>query len=136
MRPLVKPACKGVSDREANLPSVIYQIVVGGGSIIPDEGQPLDVVGWYPNGTVAIGIVPYGAGQIILSNPHPNITGDRAERFRDFVMHVHAERWGWDDKMIARGEEIIKINKDLDGPKPDWELSKAMLSYAYKKASH
>jgi len=121
--------------REANLPSVIYQIVVGGGSIIPDEGQPLDVVGWYPNGTVAIGIVPYGDGRIILSNPHPNITGDRAEQYRDQVMTIHARRWGWSDEMIDKRKEIIKTNKDLDGSKPDWELSKAMLSYAYKKAS-
>ena len=121
--------------REANLPSVIYQIVVGGGSIIPDEGQPLDVIGWYPNGTAAIGIVPYGAGKIILSNPHPNITGNKAERFRDYVMLYHAKRWGWNDKMIAKGKEIIKTNKDIDGSKPDWELSKAMLSYAYKYGS-
>jgi glutamine amidotransferase-like uncharacterized protein len=122
--------------REANLPSVIYQIVVGGGSIIPDEGQPLDVVGWYPNGTVAIGIVPYGDGRIILSNPHPNITGYRAEIYRYHVMTDHARRWGWNDEMIDKGKEIIKTNKDLDGSKPDWELSKAMLSYAYRKASH
>jgi glutamine amidotransferase-like uncharacterized protein len=122
--------------REANLPPIIYQIVVGGGSIIPDEGQPLDIVGWYPNGTVAIGIVPYGHGKIIMSNPHPNITGSDAEFWRNSIMTNHARRWGWSDKMIAKGEELMKTNKDLDGPKPDQELSKAMLSYAYKKASY
>jgi glutamine amidotransferase-like uncharacterized protein len=122
--------------REANLPPIIYQIVVGGGSIIPDEGQPLDVVGWYPNGTVAIGIVPYGHGKIILSNPHPNITGSDAEVWRKTIMTTHARRWGWNDKMIAKGKELIKTNIDIDGPEPDRALSKAMLSYAYKKASH
>jgi glutamine amidotransferase-like uncharacterized protein len=121
--------------REANLPSVIYQLVVGGGSIIPDEGQPLDVIGWYPNGTAAIGIVPYGDGRIIMSNPHPNVTGNRAEIWRHHLMTIYSKSWGWNDKLIAKGEEIIKTNKDLDGSKPDWELAKAMLSYAYKKAS-
>jgi hypothetical protein len=44
---------------------VIYQIVARGGSITPSENQPLDVVGWYPNGTAAIGIVSYGMGNYI-----------------------------------------------------------------------
>ena len=122
--------------REANLPSVIHMMVSGGGSIIPSEGQPLDVVGWYPNGTAAIRIVPYGQGRIILSNPHPNITGGRADRWRfKGVMGQHAKRWGWTEEMIAEGRKLIKSDKDPDGPEPDWALAKAMLSYAYKKAS-
>ena len=70
-----------------------------------------------------------------MSNPHPNVTGNRAEIWRHHLMTIYSKSWGWNDKLIARGEEIIKTNKDLDGPKPDWELAKAMLSYAYKKAS-
>lgn len=122
--------------REANLPSVIHMMVSGGGSIIPSEGQPLDVVGCYPNGTAAIGIVPYGQGRIILSNPHPNITGEWANRWRfNGVMGPHAMRFGWTDEMIAKGRELVKSDKDPDGPEPDWALAKAMLSYAYRKAS-
>ena len=102
--------------------------------MIPSKGQPLEVIGWYPNGTAAIGVVPYGQGQIILTNPHPNITGSRAERWREYAMGRYALRWGWTWKMVAEGQKVIRTNKDLDGPKPDWALAKAMLSYAYKKA--
>jgi hypothetical protein len=90
--------------REANLPLVIYQIVVGGGSILPDEGQLLEVVGWFPNGTAAIGIAPYGQGRIIMSNPHPNIHGDLAKKWRNNVMDEHARRWGWTEKMVQEGK--------------------------------
>jgi glutamine amidotransferase-like uncharacterized protein len=121
--------------REANLPPVIHQIVVGGGSILPDEGQPLDVVGWFPNGTAAIGIVPYGHGRIIMSNPHTNITGQLAEKWRHGVMTIHARRWGWTEEMIREGQKLIQETPDPDGPEPDLALARAMLSYAYKKAS-
>jgi hypothetical protein len=121
--------------RTANLPSVIHQVVVGGGSIIPHKGQPLDVVGWYPNGTAAIGIAPYGRGRIIMSNPHPNITGRMAEHFKKYVMTGHARNWNWTEEMIAKGKRLIEDVRDPDGPEPDWTLSKAMLSYAYNKAS-
>ena len=121
--------------KEANLPLVIHQIVVGGGSILPDKGQPLDVVGWFPNNTAAIGVVPYGKGRIIMSNPHPNITGGLAKEWRSRIMSIHARRWGWTEQMVRKGEKLIEETPDPDGPEPDWALSKAMLSYAYKKAS-
>lgn len=121
--------------KEANLPPVIHQIVVGGGSILPDKGQSLDVVGWFPNNTAAIGIVPYGKGRIIMSNPHPNITGVVAKEWRSRIMSAHARRWGWTEEMVRIGEKLIKETPDPDGPDPDWALAKAMLSYAYKKAS-
>jgi hypothetical protein len=123
--------------REGKLSSVIYQIVSGGGSILPDEGQPLDVVGWYPNGMPAIGIVPYGQGRIIMCNPHPNITGKRAEIWRTRILNddEYMKHVGWTREMITQERKVIEIDKDLDGPEPDWALSKAMLSYAYGKAS-
>jgi hypothetical protein len=34
--------------REAKVPPVVYIIVTGAGSIIPDKGQPLDAVAWFP----------------------------------------------------------------------------------------
>jgi hypothetical protein len=121
--------------RQSKLPPVIHQIVVGGGSILPDDGQALDVVGWFPNGTAAIGIVPYGQGRIIMSNPHPNITGQLAERWRRGVMTKHAKRWGWTEEMIKEGQKLIEETPDPDGPEPDWALTKAMLFYAYQKAA-
>jgi hypothetical protein len=93
-------------------------------------------VGWFPNGTAAIGIVPYGQGRIIMSNPHPNITGPLAKRFRSTVMTEHARRWGWTEEMIKEGQKLIQQTPDPDGPEPDWALAKAMLFYAYKKASN
>jgi hypothetical protein len=122
--------------RSAKLPPVIYQVVVGGGSIIPDKGQPLDVVGWFPNGTAAIGIIPYGRGRIIMSNPHPNITGEMAQRWiADGVLGKHARRWGWTEQMLADAMQLIKTEGDPDGAEPDWALAKAMLWYSYQKAS-
>ena len=121
--------------KEYNLPPIIYQLVVGGGSIIPDEGQALDVVGWYPNDTAAIGIVPYGQGRIIMSNPHPNITDEEGRHWRrEVLMGDYARRWGWTEEMLA--EELKRPYDDPDGPEPDRALAKAMLLYAYKKASH
>jgi hypothetical protein len=71
-----------------------------------------------------------------LSNPHPNITGERAWKWLPKgVLGAHAKRWGWTEKMIAEGLKLIETEGDPDGPEPDWALSKAMLSYAYKKAS-
>jgi glutamine amidotransferase-like uncharacterized protein len=121
--------------KEANLPPVIHQIVVGGGSILPDKGQSLDVVGWFPNNTAAIGIVPYGKGRIIMSNPHPNITGVVAKEWRSRIMSAHARRWGWTEEMVRIGEKLIKETPDPDGPDPDWALAKAILAYVHKKAS-
>jgi len=119
--------------KEANLPSVVCQTVVGGGSIIAAEGQPLDIVGWYPNGTVAIGIVPYGKGRIIMSNPHPNITGKAAEMWIS-RWQIHARQMFWTEDMISKEKEVLKDSIDPDGPEPDWALAKAMLFHAYKKA--
>jgi glutamine amidotransferase-like uncharacterized protein len=124
--------------QEAKLPPVIYQLVTGGGSILPEKGQPLDVVGWFPNGTAAIGIVPYGKGRIIMSNPHPNITRERAWKWfknPNAIFGEYAKQRGWTEEMIAEQLKLLETEGDPDGPEPDWALSKAMLFYAYKKAS-
>jgi hypothetical protein len=122
--------------REAHLPPVIHAMVTGAGSIIPDKNQPLDVVTWFPNGTAAIGIVPYGRGRIILSGPHPNITGQKAEKWREVIMCGDYARWcGLTWQMIRENQKTIQSNPDPDGPEPDWALAKGMLSYACKKAS-
>jgi hypothetical protein len=121
--------------REAKVPPVVHIIVTGAGSIIPDEGQPLDVVAWFPNGTAAIGVVPYGSGRVILSGPHPNITGERVKIWRKVKMGNYAKWHGATEKTIQENWEKMHSNPDPDGPEPDWALAKAMLSYAYKEAS-
>jgi hypothetical protein len=121
--------------REAKIPSVVHVIVTGAGSIIPDKGQPLDVVAWFPNGTVAIGVVPYGRGRIIMSGPHPNITGERVKQWRKSMMGNYAKWFRVTEKTIQENWERMNSNPDPDGPEPDWALAKAMLSYAYRKAS-
>ncbi len=121
--------------RKGELPEVVHQVVVGGGSILPEENQPLDVVGWYPNGTAAIAIAPYGRGHLIMSNPHPNITGAYIERLFSKSMEIHTKNWGWTDEQIAKGKKVFAdAHKDPDGPEPDWALAKSMLSYAFEKA--
>ena len=121
--------------REAKVPPVVHIIVTGAGSIIPDEGQPLDVVAWFPNGTVALAVVPYGSGRVILSGPHPNITGERAEIFRKRIMGNYAKWFRVTENTIQENWGKMNSNPDPDGPEPDWALSKAILSYAYKEAS-
>jgi hypothetical protein len=37
--------------------------------------------------------------------------------------------------MIEEGKAEIQKDQDPDGPEPDLALSRAMLSYAYKKAA-
>jgi hypothetical protein len=69
-----------------------------------------------------------------MSNPHPNITGERADQWRFRVTTEHAARWGWTPKMIEEGKAEIQKDKDPDGPGPDLAVSRAMLSYAYEKA--
>jgi glutamine amidotransferase-like uncharacterized protein len=121
--------------QQAKLPRFVHQLVVGGGSIIPSQGQLIDIVGWYPNGTVAIGVVPYGKGHIIMSNPHPNITGEdvKALHSEGWETHVRKDLF-WTEDMISKEKQVLKNMIDPDGWEPDWALAKGMLSYAYKKA--
>jgi len=124
--------------RGANLPAVIPQIVVGSGSLFPDKDQPFDIIGWYPNGTIAMGVVPYGSGRVILSNPHPNQTGPDAARSREgAISGKHARKWGWTDEMIKEMRKILQDNPvpSRQQERDSWELAKAMLIYAHRKAS-
>jgi len=121
--------------KEARVLPVVHILVSGAGSIIPEKGQPLDVVAWFPNGTAALAVVPYGSGRVILSGPHPNITGERAEIFRKRIMGNYAKWFRVTEKTIQENWEKMNSNPDPDGPEPDWALSKAILSYAYKEAS-
>jgi glutamine amidotransferase-like uncharacterized protein len=121
--------------REAKVPPVVHIIVTGAGSIVADAGQSLDVVAWFPNGTAAIAVAPYGLGRVIMSGPHPNITGERAARWREGMMGKYASWYGTTEETIRQNKKTMQANPDPDGEEPDWALAKAMLSYAYKQAS-
>ena len=121
--------------REAKVPPVVHIIVTGAGSIIADAGQSLDIVAWFPNGTVAIAVVPYGSGRVILSGPHPNITGERAENWQKGMLGKYANWYGATEETIRENRKRMQANPDPDGEKPDWALAKSMLSYAFKEAS-
>lgn len=70
-----------------------------------------------------------------MSNPHPNITGERAQKWiTENILSSYARRWGWTEQMIADGLKLVQTEGDPDGPDPDWALAKAMLAYAFKKA--
>jgi len=87
-------------------------------------------------GGIAIGAIPYGKGQIILTNPHPNIAGGDAETWRwSTGMSNHRMRWGWTSKVSTQGLKKMRNNKDLDGSLPDRSLAKAMPICAYEKES-
>jgi glutamine amidotransferase-like uncharacterized protein len=119
-----------------NLPDTIYQTVVGGGSLFPYKGEKIDVIGWFSDGGIAIGAIPYGKGQIILTNPHPNIAGAEAETWRwSRGASEHRLRWGWTHQMVAEDAEVMRNSRDPDGSLPDLALAKAMLIWAYEKAS-
>lgn len=85
-----------------------------------------------------MGIVPYGSGRIILSNPHPNQTGPGAARNRQEILSgAHARKWGWTDEMIKEIPNLLRDNPvpDRQQERDSWNLAKAMLLYSYKKAS-
>ena len=72
-----------------------------------------------------------------MSNPHPNITGERAWKWLKHpngLYGEYAKQRGWTEEMIAQQHRLLEEEGDPDGPEPDWALSKGMLSYAYKKA--
>ena len=70
-----------------------------------------------------------------MSNPHPNITGEEAKRLFSKRMKIHTKNWGWTNEQIDYGKKLFESIEDPDGSEPDWALAKAMLSYAYEKAS-
>jgi hypothetical protein len=122
--------------RGANLPAVIPQIVVGSGSLFPDKDQPFDTIGWYPDGTIAMGVVPYGAGRVVLSNPHPNQTGPHAAGSRwGIISGKHAQKWGWTNTMVKEMSKIIQENPVPNSREEEdsRKLAQAMLIYAYQK---
>lgn len=60
----------------------IYPCVFGWLDLTPDPGQPMEVIGWPPDGAATIGIVKYGDGYVYLVSPHPDLT------IEDYYKHM------------------------------------------------
>lgn len=132
---------------QGELPDEVYLSTVASPSLIPDEGEPMEVVGWFPNGSRAIGIVKYGNGHLFLVPPHVSQTYES-------VLNLYIRRWENEEswrhgirgrtsgisereckKFFDEGKSILLKEGDPDGRKHDRLLAKAMLINAATRAS-
>ena len=121
---------------KAALPDTLHLSVVGGGSLIPDRDQTMEVIGWFPNGTVAIGVVRYGDGHLYMVAPHPSITLENSGAFmKRLVSGPYARAWGVTEEQVSEALSILDREGDPDGPAPDLTLMKAILKDAAARAS-
>jgi hypothetical protein len=122
--------------KKAKLPDTAYLLVTGGSSQIPHSSQPIEVIGWFPNGTAAISVLKHGNGHLYMVAPHPNIT---LENGRDWIRNTisgkYAGRHGLDDQQINEAVSILQREGDPDGPAPDLMLTKAILLDAAERAT-
>jgi len=119
----------------AHLPETIYLCTIGSGSLIPNNDQKMEVIGWFPNGTASMGIVKYGEGHLYLISPHPAMTMENAgDLIKYHVMGTHAKRWGWDERCIKMAQEAFDREGDPDGPDSDYILMKAILQDASERS--
>jgi hypothetical protein len=122
--------------KNANLPDTVYLWVSGGGSLIPDPGQSMEVIGSFPNGTAAIGVVKYGNGNVYLVAPHPNLNLDNAiTGTKNIVSSSYAKLFGVSDEQMTEALSILEKEGDPDGSTPDLTLMRAILQDAAARAS-
>lgn len=122
--------------KKAKLPEKVYLLVTGGGSLIPNADQPMEVIGWFPNGTAAIAIVKYGDGHLYMVAPHPNLTLENSfDWTRRFVAGRLPRIWGLNDEQINESLSVLDGEGDPDGSTPDLTLMKVILKDAADRAS-
>ena len=122
--------------KRAKLPHTVYLLVVGGSSQIPAVFQPIEVIGWFPNGTAAISVLKHGSGHLYMVAPHPNITLENGKDWiRDTISGKYPRMMGLDDQQINEAVSILKREGDPDGPAPDLMLTKAILMDAAERAT-
>jgi hypothetical protein len=121
--------------KNTHLLETIYLCTIGSGSLMPNKDQQMEVLGWFPNGTAAMGIVKYGEGHLYLISPHPSMTLENSGAIIKMVtMGRHAKHYGWDEKQITTANEILDAEGDPDGPDPDYILMKAILQDAWERS--
>jgi hypothetical protein len=122
--------------KKAKLPHTVYLLVVGGSSQIPTTFQPIEVIGWFPNGTAAISVLKHGNGHLYMVAPHPNITLENGRDWvRDTISGKYPKKNGLDDQQINEAVSILKKEGDPDGPVPDLMLTKGILMDAAERAT-
>ena len=122
--------------KEAKLPEKVYVLVTGGGSLIPNADQPMEVIGSFPNEKAAIAIVRYGDGHLYMVSPHPNLTLENSGDWtRRFLAGNYPRMYGLSDGQINEAVAILDKEGDPDGPEPDLLLMKAILKDAADRAS-
>ena len=103
---------------KAALPDTLHLSVVGGGSLIPDRDQTMEVIGWFPNGTVAIGVVRYGDGHLYMVAPHPSITLENSGAFmKRLVSGPYARAWGVTEEQVSEALSILDEEARMGQPR-------------------
>jgi len=121
--------------KRAKLPDTVYLMVAGGGSLMPDPSQQIEVIGWFPNATAAIAVLKHGNGHLFMVAPHPNITLENSRDWiRDGISGKYARRVGLNDRQINEAVSILNKEGDPDGPAPDLMLMRAILMDAAERA--
>lgn len=121
----------------AKLQETVYLSTVASPSLIPNPDQSMEVIGWFPNGDAAIGIIKYGDGHLYMVPPHVSQT------FKS-VLELYIRRWeairyfdqqGISEEIFNEGKAILMNEGDPDGSEPDLALAKALLNDAAGRAS-
>jgi hypothetical protein len=125
---------------EAKLPEKIYLSTVASPSLIPNPGQSMEVIGWFPNGDAAIAIVKHGEGHLYMVPPHVSQTLEivldgEANYIRRWEAIEYYKKMGVSKKKFDEGKQVLITEGDPDGSGPDRILAKELLSDAANRAS-
>lgn len=120
----------------AKLPDIVYLCVLAGPDLIPDPDQPMEVIGWFPDGAAAIAIVKYGDGHLYMISPHADLTMENSlASLKGLITGSEAISSGVNDEQMKEAVSILEKEGDPDGPSPDLILMKAILKDAAARAS-
>ncbi len=128
--------------KEAKLPEKVYLSTVASPSLIPQSGQSMEVIGWFPSGDAAIAILKYGGGHLYMVPPHVSQTleivlngPDPANYIRRWEEVEYCKQMGVTKEKFNEGKQILIAEGDPDGSGPDRILAKALLRDAANRAS-
>ncbi len=128
--------------KKAKLPEKVYLSTVASPSLIPQSGQSMEVIGWFPSGDAAIAILKYGGGHLYMVPPHVSQTleivlngPDPANYIRRWEEVEYCKQMGVTKEKFNEGKQILIAEGDPDGSGPDRILAKALLRDAANRAS-
>ena len=119
--------------KEAQVADKVYLFTSSGPALFPDETQTVEKIGWWPDGSLAIGIVKFGKGNVFLIGPHPELTIDDPSDLQkaiDIMSGPEAERMGVPPTIREESVAILLKEGDPDGRIPDQKLINALLKEA------